>query len=69
MGLNIHSADLTLFTIEYDGETDEQTARLVLEGEWLLNPRIGAAPKWIASARIEWPEALKRSLIALTMKT
>jgi hypothetical protein len=63
--LKIESDNLTDFIIEYENGAKRYAALGLRDNGWMLMPDMNTKPKWIAGAAIEWPEALKRSLIII----
>ena len=64
--LRIESSDLEHFVIDYNGAKAEDLATLTLcKNGWQLTQNLQSKAKWIANASIDWPEAVKRSLIIL----
>ena len=63
--LKIATSDLLSFTIEYiNGEAKRDAILVLQQGGWYLAD--SNKSKWIANPTIDWPEALKRSLIIVT---
>jgi hypothetical protein len=63
--LKIATDDLLSFIIEYSNDEVKRNAVLVLQqGGWYLADNNKS--KWVANPTIDWPEALKRSLIIVT---
>lgn len=55
-----------LFEIEYQHEGKPTAALLEMKhGAWQITPPLPSGVTWIARRDVEWPEALKRALVAL----
>jgi hypothetical protein len=69
MKIDILSEDTSQsFDIEYETANSKGRATLEMkDGGWQLTPRVGAETIWIANKRIDFPEALKRAIISLSM--
>lgn len=63
----VDTKDCETFDIEYTNSQGLQNALIFRkDGEWALVPRVDANNVWIATARYQWPEVLKRALIILS---
>lgn len=68
MKLSVTSESVFAFHISFES-TDGQTVDTMLTqsgGEWRLSDPLPGKTPWIGGPRIDWPEALKRALVALS---
>jgi hypothetical protein len=69
MFVEIRAETSLTWEIDYDDGSGKQAALLEQDGgAWYLTARPQSGQRNIAGPRIEWPEALKRALIALAPK-
>ncbi len=66
MRVSIDSITTICFELEVEHEDRKATALLQRDaGDWVLTRTPQKGTTWLASSRIDWPEAIKRALISL----
>ena len=67
MRISIKSLSTIVFEIAVENDDAKSTALLEkVGGEWMLRRTPQRGSVWCASRRVDWPEAIKRALVALS---